>query len=86
VGDGADNWGPVVRETRERRPARKARSKREDVFPVKTRPTPGMDGPAGRFRPAGQKGVVGVPRLRGRMGRLAVGPIGPKVKEKFFSE
>jgi hypothetical protein len=24
VGDGADSWGPVVRETRERRSARKA--------------------------------------------------------------
>jgi hypothetical protein len=23
---------------------------------------------------------------KGRMGRLAAGPIGPKVKEKFFSE
>jgi hypothetical protein len=36
VGDGADSWGPVVRETRERRPARKAQIKREDVFLVKT--------------------------------------------------
>jgi hypothetical protein len=36
VGDGADSWGPVVRETRERRPTRKARIKREDVFLVKT--------------------------------------------------
>jgi hypothetical protein len=32
VGDGADSWGPVVRETRERRPAQKARIKKEDVF------------------------------------------------------
>jgi hypothetical protein len=37
VGDGADNWGPVDKETRERRPAWKARTKREDVFPTKTR-------------------------------------------------
>jgi hypothetical protein len=36
VGDGADSWGPVVRETRERRPAQKARIKREDVFLAKT--------------------------------------------------
>jgi hypothetical protein len=36
VGDGTDSWGPVVRGTWERRPARKARTKREDVFPVKT--------------------------------------------------
>jgi hypothetical protein len=41
VGDGADSWGPVDREMRERRPARKARTKREDVFPVKTRSTRG---------------------------------------------
>jgi hypothetical protein len=41
VGDGADSWGPVDRETRERPPARKARTKREDVFPVKTRPMRG---------------------------------------------
>ncbi len=31
-------------------------------------------------------GAVGLAGLRGRMGRLAAGPIGPKVKEKFFSE
>jgi hypothetical protein len=41
VGDGADNWGPVDREMRERQLARKARTKREDVFPAKTRPTRG---------------------------------------------
>jgi hypothetical protein len=41
VGDGADSWGPVDRETTERRPARKERTKREDVFPVKKRPTRG---------------------------------------------
>jgi hypothetical protein len=31
-------------------------------------------------------GVVGLAGLRGRVGRLAAGPIGPNVKEKFFSE
>jgi hypothetical protein len=41
VGDGTDSWGPVDRETWERRPAWKARTKREDVFPTKTRPTHG---------------------------------------------
>jgi hypothetical protein len=46
VGDGTDSWGPVDRETWERRPARKERTKREDVFPAKTRPTCGLDGPA----------------------------------------
>jgi hypothetical protein len=42
-GGGSDSWGPVDRETRERRSARKARTKKENVFPVKTR---GLDGPA----------------------------------------
>jgi hypothetical protein len=36
VGDGADSWGPVVREMRERWPARKARIKREGIFLAKT--------------------------------------------------
>jgi hypothetical protein len=31
-------------------------------------------------------GSVGLAGLRGWMGQLAAGPIGPKVKEKFFSE
>jgi hypothetical protein len=30
--------------------------------------------------------VVGLAGLRGQMGWLAGGPIGPKVKEKFFFE
>jgi hypothetical protein len=33
VGDGADSRGLLDRETRERRPAQKARTKRENVFP-----------------------------------------------------
>jgi hypothetical protein len=33
VGDGADSRGPLDRETRERRLARKVRTKRENVFP-----------------------------------------------------
>jgi hypothetical protein len=43
----------------------------------------------GRARARGlreKRGVVGLAGLRGRMGRLAAGPIGPNVKEKFFSE
>jgi hypothetical protein len=46
VGDGADRWGPVDRETRERRSAQKARTKREDVFPAKKRPTRRLGGSA----------------------------------------
>jgi hypothetical protein len=33
VRDGADSRGPLDRVTRERRPARKVRTKRENVFP-----------------------------------------------------
>jgi hypothetical protein len=33
VRDGADSRGPLDRETKERRPAQKARTKRENVFP-----------------------------------------------------
>jgi hypothetical protein len=33
VGDGADSWGSLDREMRERWPARKARTKRDNVFP-----------------------------------------------------
>jgi hypothetical protein len=43
----------------------------------------------GRARARGlreKRGGGGAGRARGRMGRLAAGPIGPKVKEKFFSE
>jgi hypothetical protein len=69
VGDGADNRGPVVRETRERLPARKARSKREDVFPANTRPTRGLDGPAGMVSACGGGAASGLARLRGQVGR-----------------
>jgi hypothetical protein len=44
VGDGTDSWGPVDREMWERRPAWKARTKREDIFPAKTRLTRELDG------------------------------------------
>jgi hypothetical protein len=46
-GGGSDSWGPIDGETRERRPAQKAQTKKENVFPAKTRPTRGLDGLAG---------------------------------------
>jgi hypothetical protein len=52
-GAGSDSWGPVDRETRERRPAQKSRTKKENVFPAKTRPTCGLDGPAGTVSSCG---------------------------------
>jgi hypothetical protein len=45
--DTADKRGPLDRETRERRSAREGRTKKENVFPTKTRPTRELDGPAG---------------------------------------
>jgi hypothetical protein len=69
VGDGTNIWGPIDRETWERRSARKARTKREDVFPAKTRPTRGLDGPAGMVSACGGGAASGLAGLRGRMGR-----------------
>jgi hypothetical protein len=57
VGDGADSLGPVVRETRERRPAPKARIKREDVTDVWAGwADEGWFWPAGAARPVGWLG------------------------------
>jgi hypothetical protein len=69
VGDGADSQGLVDRETLERRPAQKVRTKREDVFPAKTRSTCGLDGPAGTVLACGGNAASGLAGLRGRMGR-----------------
>jgi hypothetical protein len=69
VGDGTNIWGPVDRETWERRPARKARTKREDVFSAKTRPTRGLDGPAGTVSACRGGTANGLAGLRGRVGR-----------------
>jgi hypothetical protein len=48
---------------------RKAWSKKENVFPAKTRPTRGLDGPAGRLWPAANGAASGLAGLRGRVGR-----------------
>jgi hypothetical protein len=69
VGDGTDIWGPVDREMWERRPARKTRTKRKDVFPARTRPTRGLDGPAGTVSACRGGAASGLAGLRGRMGR-----------------
>jgi hypothetical protein len=69
VGDGTDIWGPVDRETWERRPAQKTRTKSEDVFPMKTRPMRGLDGSAGTISTCGGGAASGLVGLRGRMGR-----------------
>jgi hypothetical protein len=75
VGDGADSRGPVDRETRERQPAWKARTKRENVFPVKTRPTRGLGGPDGAIS------ACGATRPVGWLGQRPSGPQGrPSLK------
>jgi hypothetical protein len=81
VGDGADSRGPVDRETRERRPAQKARTKRENVFPVKTRPTRGLGGPAGMVLTCGGSEASG---LAGPEAMWAARSAGPKIRKKEF--
>jgi hypothetical protein len=81
VGDGADSRGPVGRETRERRPTQKARTKRENVFPVKTRPTRGLGGPTGAVSACGGSEASG---LAGPEAEWAARSAGPKIRKKEF--
>jgi hypothetical protein len=81
VGDGIDIWGSVDRETWERRPARKTRTKREDVFPAKTRPTHGLDGPARTVLACGGGAASG---LAGPKAGWAERSAGPKIRKKNF--
>jgi hypothetical protein len=91
--EGDDRWGPPT--SRAWRGVKKARG---DAFPMRevaigqgttdARPV----GPAERPRPSGERGSsrlekrVAAAGLNDRMGLLAAGSIGPKVKEKFFSK
>jgi hypothetical protein len=74
-GGGSDSWGPVDRETRERRPARMAQTKKENVFPMKTRPTRGLHGPAGTVSACRGGAASG---LAGPEAELAARSAGPK--------
>jgi hypothetical protein len=79
--DTADMRGLLDRETRERRLAWKARTKKENVFPAKTRPTRGLDGPAGTVLACGGGVAGGLAGLEAeRPARLA----GPKARKKEF--
>jgi hypothetical protein len=80
VGDGTDSWGSVDRETWERRPARKARTKRLDVFSAKTRPTRGLDGPAGTVSACGGAAASG---LAGPEAEWATRSAGPKLRKRI---
>jgi hypothetical protein len=61
----------------------KASSEKENVFPAKTRPTRGLNGPAGHFQPAGDSVASGLAGLRGWVGRK-VGRA--EIKKKRISE
>jgi hypothetical protein len=63
------------------RSARKARTKREDLFPAKMRPTRGLDGSAETVSASGGSAASGLARLRGLMGRK-VGRA--EIKKKYF--
>jgi hypothetical protein len=85
--DGADRWGPRGGDRGRRRRRRAVQTQRRDSFWQIRQSRAGRDGPRARARHVGERGgAVGLAGLRGQMGRLAGGPIGPKVKEKFFSE
>jgi hypothetical protein len=79
VGDGADNWGPVVRETWGRRPTwegvnrRGQRISREDA-------TDARAGWAGRAISACGDGAAG--GLAGPEAKQAAGSAGPKIRKK----
>jgi hypothetical protein len=81
--DTSDKWGPVDRETRERRPAREGmnrkgkRISREDV-------TDARAGWAGRAISACGDGTAGGPA--GPEAKQAAGSAGPKIKKKEISE
>jgi hypothetical protein len=87
VDDEADRQGPRGGDRGRRRHRRAAQTRRRDGFWQIRQGRAGRDGSSACVRPTGEKGVaVGLAGLRGRMGRLAAGLIGPKVKEKFFSK
>jgi hypothetical protein len=80
-GGGSDSWGPVDRETRERRPARKVRTKKGNVFPVKARPTRGLGRPAGTVLACGGGTASGLTRPEAEW---AARSVGPKIRKKEF--
>jgi hypothetical protein len=81
VGDGADSRGPLDREMRERRLARKARTKKGKRIPVKTRLARGLGGPAGAVSACGGSEASG---LAGPKPQWAARSTGPKVRKKNF--
>jgi hypothetical protein len=84
--DEANMWGPCDGDRGRRRRHRAAQTRRRDGFWQIRQCRASRDGPSTHAWPAGEKGgPVGLAGLRGRVGRLAAGPIGPNAEEKFFS-
>jgi hypothetical protein len=71
VGDEADSQGPVVRETRERRPAQEGVNQKGKRTSTNTPSTPGLAGPAGLDSAHERREASG-----SRLGRRPGGPQG----------
>jgi hypothetical protein len=71
VREGDDSRGPLDGETREKRPARKARKKKGKHTPAETPLTRGLDGPAKEVSACGDSEASG-----SRLGRRLNGPQG----------
>jgi hypothetical protein len=61
----------------------KTRTKKENVFPMKTRPMRGLDGPAGTISAYGDGATGG---LAGPEAKRATGSAEPKIRKKEISE
>jgi hypothetical protein len=85
--DETDRRGPCGGDRGRRRGRRAAPTRRRDGFWQIRQGRVDRDRPSARAA-CERKGrrPVGLAGLRGRTGQLAAGPIGPKVKEKFFFE
>jgi hypothetical protein len=81
VRDRVDSRGLLDRETREKRPARKARTKRESVLPQRRHRCTGWMGRQGGFHPAGTARPAG---LAGPEAEWAARSAGPKARKKNF--
>jgi hypothetical protein len=81
--DEANGQGPRGGDRGRRRRCRATQTRRRDDFWATQA---GMGRAHVRGLREKKGGSVGLAGLRGQMGRLAAGPILPKVKEKFFSE
>jgi hypothetical protein len=80
VRDGADSQGPPDRVMREKRPAQKARTKRENVLPQRRHARAGWAGERG----FGLRGQRGQQEPAGPKAKWAARSAGPKVRKKIF--